>query len=74
MRTLRQRFLALKQQLELDTNSACTSQPCAWTVPARKTKIEPMRVKDMNFKAAKFNKGEFLEMCSVYMHEHLIIL
>lgn len=40
-------------------NPACTSKPCSWTVPAQKTQIEPLRVKDMTFKAAKFNKGGF---------------
>ncbi|XP_070550367.1 uncharacterized protein [Ptychodera flava] len=38
------------------TNFACTSKLCQWNIPKGKTKIKPMRVRDMNFKAAKFNK------------------
>jgi hypothetical protein len=41
------------------TNPACTSQPCTWTVPAQKTQIEPQSVRDMIFKAAKFNKSKY---------------
>ena len=39
------------------TNPACTSKLSTWNVPAKKTKIDPMKAKDMNFKKAKFNKG-----------------
>ena len=34
---------------------ACTSNACTWNVPSQKT--DPVRAKDMNFTAAKFNKG-----------------
>ncbi|XP_070555668.1 uncharacterized protein [Ptychodera flava] len=38
------------------TNVACTSKLCQWNIPAKKTHIEPLRVKDMDFKVSKFSK------------------
>ena len=40
--------------------AACTSIPCAWNVPSQKTTVDPVRAKDMDFKAAKFDKGMFI--------------
>ena len=42
------------------TNPACTSKLCVWDVPQTKTAGESLRVKDMDFKATKFNKGSLI--------------
>ena len=39
------------------TNPACTSKPCAWSQPSAKTVIKPTKIMDMDWKAAKLNKG-----------------
>lgn len=39
------------------TNPACTSKVCTWNIPAQKTIVQPVRAKEMNFTASKFNKG-----------------
>ncbi|XP_070562483.1 uncharacterized protein [Ptychodera flava] len=38
------------------TNFSCTAKLCQWNIPRGRTKIDPIRVCDMEFKAAKFNK------------------
>ncbi|XP_067028284.1 uncharacterized protein [Acropora muricata] len=39
------------------TNPACTSKQCLWNKPADKTVIKPAKIIDMDWKAAKLNKG-----------------
>ena len=40
------------------TNPACTSRECVWTVPAGKTVVTPQKICDMTWKASKLNKGD----------------
>ncbi|XP_070561234.1 uncharacterized protein [Ptychodera flava] len=37
------------------TNLSCTELKCKWNVPKKKTEITPLRVKEMDFKQAKYN-------------------
>lgn len=39
------------------TNPACTSKQCVWNVPAEKTVVQPKRIRDVDWKASKLNKG-----------------
>lgn len=39
------------------TNPACTSKHCVWNVPAEKTVVQPKRIRDMDWKVSKLNKG-----------------
>ncbi|XP_070557252.1 uncharacterized protein [Ptychodera flava] len=52
------------------TNVACTSKLCQWNIPAKKTHIEPLRVKDMDFKVSKFSKGHDVSIDTVESVKH----
>ena len=37
----------------LTNQTACTSLPCKWTIPSRKTPVEPPMVSNMDWKVTK---------------------